>query len=132
MSKREMARITQEIQQDLVAHGMQQLDVDVDAKGIAYLSGRVANRDAEAEAVATVLQHHVAQVQDGMVRPGQVVPDLVRSGHLGPYTHMHPHPKDPAAQILAGAHTEERLFDSSAANSMLQTGTPLTTGKDGG
>jgi hypothetical protein len=132
MSKREMARVTQEIQQDLLAHGLSQVQVDVDAKGIAYVSGNVANRDAEADAVATVLQHEVSQVQDGMVRPGQVVPDLVRSGHLGPYTHMHAPTNDPARQILGAAHTEERVFNSSVGENTLQTGTPLTTGKDGG
>ena len=131
-TKKRIVRVTQEIEQELVAQGMPQVHVDVDEKWIAYVSGNVANRDVEADAVATVLRHEVRQVQDGMVRPGQIVPDLVRSGHIGPYTHMHAPTNDPARKILGAAHTEERIFDSSVAESTLQTGTPLTTGKDGG
>lgn len=82
--KRRITRLNNEVELDLARRGMAQLHVEVDNKKIAYISGVVASRDAEADAVAAVLEHGVVQVQDGMERPGHLTPHLKSTGRLGP------------------------------------------------
>ncbi len=83
-SKRHIAKINSEVTEDLMEHGMAQVRVEIDEKKIAYISGVVESRDAEADAVAVVLEHDVDQVQDGLQRPGLIPPNLERTGALGP------------------------------------------------
>ncbi len=116
-----------EIANDLAQHGMTQVHVDVDDKKIAYVSGEVKNNKADAAAIAVVLQHDVAQVQDGLERPDIATVDLARAGAIGPLTHQHPSTGDAAQRILGASHLEGRIFDASSSASDLETGTPLAT-----
>lgn len=116
-----------EIANDLAQHGMAQVHVDVDNEKIAYVSGKVNNNKADAAAIAVVLQHDVAQVQDGLQRPDIAAADMSRTGPIGPLTHPQPPTDDPAQRILGASHLEGRIFDGSSSESDLETGTPLAT-----
>ncbi len=126
-TKHHITEVTQEVVADLAQNGMADLHVDVDEKMIAYLSGAVASQQAEADAVAVVLRHDVKQVQDGLAHPGHLTPKLPHSGAICPETHHHVASQDPVQRMLGAAHLESRVFDGSASESTLQTGTPLTT-----
>ena len=125
-SKRRIAKLTHEVVEDLAQHGMAQVHVEIDTKKIAYVSGAVANQDDEADAVAVVLHHDVVQVQDGLERPGHVVPHLTRTGAIGPRSHRQEHDQTPAQRILGASHLEDRIFDRAIGESEIETGTPLT------
>ncbi len=127
--ERHIARVNTEIAADLARNGLTNVHVDVDEMDIAYVTGKVASQDAEADAVRVVLQHGVGQVQDGLEYPGQTDtdPELSRPGAIGPLAHEHARSADAAKRILGAGHLEGRVFDGRSSESSLETGTPLIT-----
>ncbi len=126
-TKRHAQELAQEIAEDLQRNDLPTVHVEVDEKDIAYLTGAVADRDAEADAVAVALKHAVTQVQDGIEQPGHVPPHMAGTGALGPLSPEHAPAADPVHALLGSAHLEGRIFHTSAGGSSLETGTPLAS-----
>lgn len=114
-----MTEMTEEVERDLAEHGMADLHVEVDNKMIAYMTGEVANRDEQADAVAVVLQHDVRQVQEGLERPGHVVPQLAHPTAICPETRRRAKRTSAVTQLLGTGYLEDRVFDASSAESKL-------------